>query len=250
MNGTENYLELILGFENFSDLISRIETVKTIMQFDINALEEINKGIEELNRKKKELEEDKLEVEELKKENQKKLLLIQQKKQEQEQLANELEEKKQLYAEQMKEYKAKIYKIYNQIKAQAASKRKVVATKSRGNVDFSSDEVVDYALRFLGTPYVWGGTTPDGFDCSGYVRYVYAHFGVYLPRTSREQSQVGQTVNLAEAQPGDLVFFHNPVSHVGIYIGDGMYVHAPRTGDVVKVSSLSGRSITVIKRVK
>ncbi|CDF59415.1 C40 family peptidase [Thermobrachium celere] len=244
MNGTENYIELILGFTSFSDLISRIETVKTIIQFDINALEEINKGIEELNKKKEELELSKAKILELKKQNEQKLALINEKKKEQQRLIAELEAKKKKYANQIKKYQAQIYQLYNQVKA------KTQKSASRGSTNFSSDDVIEYAMRFLGTPYVWGGTTPSGFDCSGFVKYVYSHFGINLPRTSREQATVGQAVSLSEAQPGDLVFFHSPISHVGIYVGNGMYIHAPRTGDVVKVSSLAGRKITVIKRIK
>lgn len=244
MNGTENYVELILGFESFSDLISRIETVKTIIQFDINALDEINKGIEELNRKKAELENEKLKIVELKNQNEVKLAEINTKKEEQQKLMNQLESKKKQYASQIKQYQAKIYQLYNQIQAQTKE------TPSRGTVEYNSNEVIGYAMKFLGTPYVWGGTTPSGFDCSGFVKYVYAHFGINLPRTSASQATVGQTVSLSEAQPGDLVFFHSPISHVGIYVGDGMYIHAPRTGDVVKVSSLAGRRITTIKRIK
>jgi cell wall-associated NlpC family hydrolase len=94
------------------------------------------------------------------------------------------------------------------------------------------------ALQYLGVPYLWGGATPAGFDCSGLVMYVYAQLGISLPHYAAAQYQVGTPVPRDELQPGDLVFF-DALNHVGIYIGGGQFVHAPHTGDVVKISSLS-----------
>lgn len=95
--------------------------------------------------------------------------------------------------------------------------------------------ICDLAKQFIGTPYRWGGTTPKAFDCSGFVKYVYAKLGVKLPRTAREQFKVGKKVKSGTWKPGDLVFFDmmkGYVSHVGMYLGNGMFIHAstPRTG--------------------
>ena len=95
------------------------------------------------------------------------------------------------------------------------------------------------AKRYLGTPYVWAGSTPSGFDCSGFVMYVYAQVGVSLPHSSYAQYGYGSPVSRSDLQPGDLVFFDG-LGHVGIYVGGGSFIHAPHTGDVVKISSLSG----------
>jgi cell wall-associated NlpC family hydrolase len=97
---------------------------------------------------------------------------------------------------------------------------------------------VDTAMAQRGKPYVWAAGGPGSFDCSGLTSYAYAAAGVSLAHSSRLQSQMGQAVSRDALQPGDLVFFYSPVSHVGIYIGNGQMVHAPTSGDVVKVSPL------------
>ena len=99
--------------------------------------------------------------------------------------------------------------------------------------------VVGIAMRYLGVPYVWGGASPSGFDCSGFVMYVYAQMGVGLPHSSYAQYGAGVPVSMSDLQAGDLVFFYG-LGHVGIYIGGGNFIHAPHTGDVVKISSMSG----------
>ena len=98
--------------------------------------------------------------------------------------------------------------------------------------------VVGIAMQYLGTPYVWGGASPGGFDCSGFIMYVYAQVGVSLPHHAASQYGMGTPVSRDQLQPGDLVFF-NGLGHAGIYIGGGQFIHSPHTGDVVKISSLS-----------
>ncbi|HKH31721.1 MAG TPA: NlpC/P60 family protein [Gaiellaceae bacterium] len=99
--------------------------------------------------------------------------------------------------------------------------------------------VVGIAMQYLGTPYVYGGASPSGFDCSGLIMYAFAHVGVSLPHNAAAQYGMGTPVDRSQLQPGDLVFF-NGLGHAGIYVGGGSFIHSPHTGDVVKISSMSG----------
>ncbi|MFI6155692.1 NlpC/P60 family protein [Kitasatospora sp. NPDC051170] len=109
---------------------------------------------------------------------------------------------------------------------------------------------VNMAMSKQGSPYVWGATGPKNFDCSGLMVWAYGQAGISLPRTSQEQGNVGTRVpSLDQAQPGDLVIYGPDRHHVGMYIGNGMVVHAPHTGDVVKVMKADAMSINTIRRV-
>ena len=113
-----------------------------------------------------------------------------------------------------------------------------------GSTEYSSEmgnKIVAEASKYLGVPYVWGGTTPSGFDCSGLVQYVLRDLGIDISRVTQTQCKEGQPVAKGDLQPGDLVFFESngDVHHVGIYIGNGQMIHAPRTGDVVKIQDMN-----------
>jgi cell wall-associated NlpC family hydrolase len=115
------------------------------------------------------------------------------------------------------------------------------ARKTKSGVDMGG-VAARTAERFVGIPYLWGGNNVvDGMDCSGFVRAVYNLCGVNIPRTSREQFRVGESVGKDDLKDGDLVFFGASdvaIKHVGIYVGNGRFVHAPRRGDEIKVSAL------------
>jgi peptidoglycan DL-endopeptidase CwlO len=108
---------------------------------------------------------------------------------------------------------------------------------------------MDLALGKVGAPYRYGASGPNAFDCSGLVSWAFKNAGVSLPRTSRAMSQVGTPVSRDDLQPGDLVFFYRPVSHVAIYIGDGKVVHASTRKSPVKVSDLNDKTFTSARRV-
>jgi cell wall-associated NlpC family hydrolase len=100
--------------------------------------------------------------------------------------------------------------------------------------------IVAYARRFRGVRYSYGGTSPrSGFDCSGFVRFVYAHFGITLPHSSYGDFGQGRRISRSSLRPGDLVFFDG-VGHVGIYVGNGRFIHAPHSGTRVRVEQLAG----------
>lgn len=121
----------------------------------------------------------------------------------------------------------------------------VVAAAPSGEVA----AVLATALAQLGTPYVWGGSSPGGFDCSGLTSYAYAAAGVSLPHSSRAQSGLGVAVSRAELMPGDLLFFGSPVYHVGIYVGGGKMVHARTFGVPVSVTSADMRDYVGARRI-
>lgn len=130
---------------------------------------------------------------------------------------------------------------------QSIKEQQAAVQSAEQQVQTGRQRVVNIANQYIGVPYKWGGMSPEGFDCSGFVQYVYKQYGITLPRTTAQQPDVGTAVDKSELQPGDLVFFRgsqphsNGIGHVGIYIGNDQFIHAPSTGDVVKISKLSSR---------
>ena len=124
----------------------------------------------------------------------------------------------------------------------------VAPTVSSAAAATSADrtKVLDYAAQFLGVPYVYGGSTPSGFDCSGFTSYVFKNTVGSIPRVAQAQFNATPRVSLEELLPGDLVFFGSSpssISHVGIFVGDGKFIHSPHTGDVVNYDALAGTYI-------
>lgn len=133
--------------------------------------------------------------------------------------------------------------VEDENKKQAQDEQKAKETR----VDEQSDinELLSSAMGFLGVAYRFGGTTPSGFDCSGFMQYIFRKtLAVNLPRTSAEQATIGIHVERANLQPGDMVFFRTAgkrISHVGMYIGNNRFIHAPRTGKNIEITSLSNK---------
>jgi cell wall-associated NlpC family hydrolase len=119
--------------------------------------------------------------------------------------------------------------------------QQIVAGVSQAGVSLEPNGPAETVLSYHGIPYVWAGADPTGFDCSGLTMYVLRQHGVNLPHHAASQYMLGSAVPASQLRSGDLVFFGSPVYHVGMYIGGGYFVHAPRTGDFIKVSKLADR---------
>lgn len=145
----------------------------------------------------------------------------------------------------------KLDKTIISVKEQAETLQKISAIiqeqKKEEEYQNKLNSVRDMAMNYLGVPYVWGGTSPAGFDCSGLVQYVYRKCGYDLPRTTYSQIKCGEPVSLDSLTLGDIVFWGD--HHVGIYIGDRKYIHAPSSGDVVKISSMDYYCPTSARRI-
>ncbi len=304
MNGADSYVEILLNSKGVEDLISRVENVKKIVEYDNKIIKELNGKKEAIEVRKKVLNDNKMKVLTLKADNENKLDKLSIKKKEQSQLIVEAKKQQELNKNKMAETQTLVDGTTSQIKDAAdqkrqydlaiATKKTQVITPSRGRVitvaknqtktvekveakantqsyvqpkaqqqvvkqvsqpiqasSASSNAIVAYAETFLGTPYAWGADGPSTFDCSGFTKYVYAHFGISMGRTTYAQITQGQYVSRENLQAGDLVFFGSgSPHHVGMYIGNGSYIHAPHTGDVVKISQLTRTDYMSARRFK
>jgi cell wall-associated NlpC family hydrolase len=241
-------LSIILGASSLGDLIERLDSANRIAQDDARIAAEVQHFRNEVQSRQKELVEAEADQEKLVAERAAQRASIQ----------SQLAERQSLYSS-IKDQIAQLEQAERERQARLAAQARAAAKKqsqepapapapapapsggssSGGSPPPSShSSVVSIALQYLGVPYVWGGASPSGFDCSGLTMYAYAKVGVYLPHNAAMQYGMGTPVSRSQLAPGDLVFF-NGLSHVGMYIGGGRFVHAPHTGDVVKISSLS-----------
>lgn len=249
INGVDSYLEILLDSNGVSDFLSRVDILKTVIEQDKEITENIMLKQEQLNNQKEKLSKQSENLVALNEDNNKKMDKLKLDKAEQDNLIEEAKKQERLYASAVSEAQTKLNETLKQIEAIRKAAPKY--TPSRGAASVSSNSVVAYASNFLGTPYLWGGTTPAGFDCSGFTQYVYRHFGISLGRTTYNQIINGYGVSRDQLQPGDLVFFGKGGSptHMGIYIGNGMMIHAPHTGDVVKISPYDRSDYITARRV-
>jgi len=250
INGFDGYISTLLSSESFGDFVSRVENIKAIIEFNRKVVGEFEATKKELDEKQQSLNETKDVLVNLQVENRQKMDKITVTKESQNKLITDLKSKEVLLASQISSSQISVNKSI--VKINEIRKSAPKYTPSRGSAPISSSAVIAYASNFLGTPYLWGGTTPSGFDCSGFTQYVYAHFGISVGRTTFNQIKDGVQVSRENLQAGDLVFFGtyaNP-HHMGIYVGNNNYMHAPQTGDVVKVSYMSRSDFVTGRRVK
>lgn len=245
-NGNDSVVNVVFEAKSFADLIDRVESIKTIAKHDKDILNELRAKKDELEVKKDKLNIEKQNLDKLEADLESQISGFESEKSKQEALvaeATSLVEKYQIDTlKEDREAEATVQQVIANVPDYVPS---------RGSASASGSAIVAYAYNFRGTPYVWGGTSPQpGFDCSGFVQYVYAHFGISLSRTTYSQVNEGYAVSRSELQPGDLVFFGSASSpyHVGIYVGGGSYIHAPQTGDVIKVSTL-GSTFSTARRI-
>jgi len=245
-NEDNSTLAVLLGASSFEDMLNRVEAINSTSNQDANIVRQVAES-------RKQIQKHQLELRDARTSQQR---IVAQKAAQRQHIESQLAARKQL----LSSIKGEIARIQAAERAQQRRLAAAAQTRYAGQttpsvsgvgVGASTPEgstvappnvhggVVGVAMRYLGVPYVWGGASPRGFDCSGLVMYAFAAIGISVPHSSYAQFNMGTPVSMGQLQAGDLVFFSG-ASHVGIYIGGGQFIHAPHTGDVVKISSLSG----------
>jgi cell wall-associated NlpC family hydrolase len=239
-------LEIILGAESLQDIVNRLDTVGRVSSHDTRVMRQVRAFRRDVKRtqvtlKRAEAAQRRLVAERAAR----KRSIESQLAQRQQLLASVKDEIAQLQAEERERQAALARRLQQSVSNQAGaaltSADEVVTTEVSEEYVAPPSRyggVIGIAMQYLGVPYVWGGSSPSGFDCSGFTMYVYAQVGVSLPHNAAMQYGVGVPVSRDQLQAGDLVFF-NGLGHMGMYIGGGNFIHAPHTGDVVKISSLN-----------
>ncbi len=248
VSGEEDVVEVIFGSASLDDIIDRLDAAKRVSAQDAEILAEIRQVKQELIERQKRLERAVAEQKRVVAERAARREAIEAKLAERERLYNSIKEEiQQLEAEErerQRRLREEAEKRLEQERLQASVVASPAASPGPEPVGSAPSNrygsaVVEIAMQYLGIPYVWGGASPSvGFDCSGLIMYVYAQVGVSLPHYAASQYTYGVPVSKDDLEPGDLVFFNN-LGHNGMYIGNGQFIHAPHTGDVVKISSLS-----------
>ncbi len=239
----QSSLAVILGARSLDDLISRIETVNSVSKQDAALIHEVLSFQHQIVHRRALLRQQRARAHQL----------VASRAAARNRIEGKLAAERHLYSSVRSQLQQMISRQQAAQAAAARAARAAAAAQAAAPIGsfgvgdptgsipgdrYSS--VVGIAMQYLGTPYVWGGASPSGFDCSGFVMYVYAQVGVSLPHYTVAQYNYADSVSVprAELEPGDLVFFAG-LGHVGIYVGNGQFIHSPHTGDVVRIDSLS-----------
>ena len=230
--GNLGTLDVILGADSFSEAVTLLDKLKWISELDSRLVDQIETYETQRTDLKAKLEAD-----------------LEQQKDYEAQTATAKQTVLDQVNKQKEALRGKEVQIAKLKKAEAERQARLAA-EARARKAFLASrpgKVVSMAMDYLGVPYVWGGSSPRGFDCSGLVQYVYAKVGISLPHSSRMQFSYGRAVARGDLQAGDLVFFFTPIQHVGIYIGSGRMVNA--TGSQVQISDVWPASYRGARRV-
>ncbi len=219
--------------DGWSKMLSSIKGIETVQKTDADRAKEYTELVEKITKQQKVLENKRQEhqsAQELLK------ATIEKQTASKEELERELKDNEELLAQIQEEERQQEQALKAQ---QDALWQQVVSGQSFATDEEMSEKAQDIILsakQYLGVPYVWGGTTPAGFDCSGLMQWVFAQNGISIPRVSQAQQASVKEIPVSEVQPGDLVFWGRPAHHVALYIGDGYFIQAPQPGDVVKIT--------------
>ena len=222
--------------DGWSKMLSSIKGIETIQKTDAARAKEYTELVTQITKQQKELEKKRQEytaAQELL------ATTIEKQTASKEQLEKELKDNEELLAHIQEEERQQEQALKAQ---QDALFQQIVLNQplnTEEEVSEKAQAIILSAKQYLGVPYVWGGTTPNGFDCSGLMQWVFAQNGISIPRVSQAQQASVKEIRISEVQPGDIVFWGRPAHHVALYIGDGYFIQAPQPGDVVKITHVS-----------
>jgi cell wall-associated NlpC family hydrolase len=255
INGeSDSTLDVILGASTLDDVINRLDAIQRVSSQDTSILKEVKRFRRDVERHREELQVARAEQEDLVADRAAQKASIEQQLAERQRLyASIKDEIERMQAEERRRQAALAAQARARLAAQtlaaqqAADSTLAAAPMPDTSYDIpaapppdgtKASQVIAIAMQYLGIPYVWGGASPSqGFDCSGLTTYAFAQIGISLPHHAASQYNYGTPVSRDDLQPADLVFF-NGLGHMGMYIGGGQFIHAPHTGDVVKISSI------------